>query len=82
MAPEKLKLFLLRYKFTKSALKPADIKVIKRMCLKFLLFKGLALVCPKEKPNKFSKAKDKGTDITLIKLGMSIEKGYIPGLIT
>ena len=46
------------------------------------MFKGLALVCPKEKPNEISKAKDHGTDITLMRLGMSIEKGYIPGLIT
>tara|TARA_B100001059_G_scaffold62370_1_gene58266 strand:- start:570 stop:791 length:222 start_codon:yes stop_codon:yes gene_type:complete len=46
------------------------------------LFKGLVLVCPKEKPNEFSKAKDKGTDITLMRLGTSIEKEYIPGSIT
>ena len=33
IAFEKLKLFLLRYKLTSNELKPADIKVIKKICL-------------------------------------------------
>ena len=74
MALEKLKLFLLRYKFTKSALKPADIKAVSYTHLTLLLFKGLEIVCPKVKPSEFSIDKVKGTDITLTKLAIYIGK--------
>ena len=47
--------------------------------LKVILFNGLDIVYPKVKPSEFNIAKAKGTDITLIKLGNSVEKLYRSG---
>ena len=41
--------------------------------------KGLTLCALKSNPVNSAGIKAKGTDITLIRLGISVEKEYIPG---
>ena len=50
----------------------AEIIVIKAICLKFLLFSGLAEVFPKVKPSQCRVCSANGTESTLNKPGMTL----------